>query len=53
MAKKTSPKDRAGRQARTAPKSNKRVGGADEARPARAPEHQAAERETRTTYSEG
>ncbi|MFJ8660265.1 hypothetical protein [Streptomyces sp. NPDC093795] len=52
MAKKTSPKDRAGRQAKMAPKGNKRVG-ADEARPARAPEHRADERETRTTYSEG
>ncbi|MFF1512205.1 hypothetical protein [Streptomyces sp. NPDC058326] len=50
MAKKTSPKDRAGRQAKMAPKGKKRPG-AEEA--ARAPEHQAAERETRTTYSEG
>ncbi|MFD3536746.1 hypothetical protein [Streptomyces sp. NPDC058664] len=50
MAKKTSPKDRAGRQAKMTPKGKKRAG-ADEA--ARTPEHRTAERETRTTYSEG
>ncbi|MEU7293108.1 hypothetical protein AB0A76_07880 [Streptomyces exfoliatus] len=53
MAKKTSPKDRAGRQAaRTAPKGKKRSG-AEETRPGHVSEHQAEQREARTTFSEG
>ncbi|WP_426404891.1 hypothetical protein ACN9M0_35145 [Streptomyces sp. R-07] len=53
MAKKTSPKDRASRQAKMAPKGNKRMN-AQETRPARGPGAAPAERdETGPVYSEG